>query len=119
MYTEKELEILSVLWNREEASVQEVHDILNSGSGYTSTLKLMQLMYEKGFIDRRKVGKKHLYIALVNQEAARGSGIQKMVKKLFGGSNISFVQSFLGTAKPSKEELKSIKELIEKMEDND
>ncbi|WP_108805647.1 BlaI/MecI/CopY family transcriptional regulator [Aquimarina sp. Aq107] len=115
-YTDKEFDILTILWNCKEASVQEVHEKLNSSSGYTTTLKLMQIMFDKGFLERRKEGKKHIYVPLVDQEKAQESGIKKMISGLFGGSKLSFAQSFLGNAKPSKEELEAIKEMIKKIE---
>ncbi|WP_298311198.1 BlaI/MecI/CopY family transcriptional regulator [uncultured Aquimarina sp.] len=117
-YTDKEFDILTILWELEEGSVQEIHDKLNSTSGYTTTLKLMQIMFDKGLLDRRKEGKKHIYIPKVDQKKAQESGIKKMINGLFGGSKLSFAQSFLGNAKPSKEELESIKEMIKKLEEN-
>jgi len=117
-YTDKEFDILTVLWEFKEASVQEVHDKLNAKSGYTTTLKLMQIMFDKGFLERRKVGRKHIYIPIVDQEKAQESGIKKMISGLFGGSKLSFAQSFLGNAKPSKEELEAIKEMIKKIEED-
>lgn len=117
-YTDKEFDILTILWELEEGSVQKIHDKLNSTSGYTTTLKLMQIMFDKGLLDRRKEGKKHIYIPKVDQKKAQESGIKKMINGLFGGSKLSFAQSFLGNAKPSKEELESIKEMIKKLEEN-
>ncbi|WP_299212506.1 BlaI/MecI/CopY family transcriptional regulator [uncultured Aquimarina sp.] len=116
-YTDKEFDILTILWELEEGSVQEIHEKLNTSSGYTTTLKLMQIMFDKGLLDRRKEGKKHIYIPKVDQKKAQVSGIKKMINGLFGGSTLSFAQSFLGNTKPTKEELEAIKEMIKKMED--
>ncbi len=117
-YTDKEFDILTILWGIKEGSVQEIHDKLNSSSGYTTTLKLMQIMFDKGLLDRRKQGKKHIYIPKVDQKKAQESSIKKMIHGLFGGSTLNFAQSFLGNAKPSKEELASIKEMIKKLEED-
>ncbi len=115
-YTSREFEILTVLWELKEASVQQVHDSLDSKSGYTTTLKLMQIMFEKGLLVRRKEGKKHIYVAELDKHVAQNNGMQRMIKNLFGGSTLGFAQSFLGNTKPTKEELKAIKEMIKKME---
>ena len=115
-YTDKEQQILAILWRLKEASVQEVHDELDSSSGYTTTLKLMQIMLDKEYLQRRKQGKKHVYFSVVDKQKVQGSGIKKMMKGLFGGSKIDLVQSFLGNTNPTKEELEAIKELIKKIE---
>lgn len=117
-YTDKEFDILKVLWKRGEASVQDVHNDLQTSSGYTTTLKLMQIMFEKKLLLRKKEGKKHIYIPEVDQKEVQDTTITTMVKGLFGGSKLRFAQSFLGNTKPSKEELQAIKEMIQKMEDD-
>lgn len=115
-YTDKEFEILTILWKLKEGSVQEIHEILNPTSGYTTTLKLMQIMFSKGLLERRKKGKKHIYVPKVDQQKEQEFVIKKMMSGLFGGSTLNFAQSFLGNAKPTKEELEAIKEMIKKME---
>ncbi len=117
-YTDKELEILTILWELKEASVQEIHDALKTKSGYTTTLKLMQIMFDKKLLDRRKEGKKHIYIPILEKKEAQNYSMKNILKSLFGGSTIGFAQSFLGNSKPNPEELQKIKELIKKMEDN-
>lgn len=117
-YTNKELEILIVLWDFQEASVQQVHDALDSRKGYTTTLKLMQIMFDKGLITRKKEGKKHVYKANVDKRIVQNQGMHTMIQNLFGGSTLGFAQSFLGNAKPSKKELDAIKAMIKKMEDD-
>lgn len=117
-YTDKELEILNILWQLKEGSVQQVHDTLNTKNGYTSTLKLMQIMFDKGLLNRRKEGKKHIYRAILKKKEAQSYSIKNMMTNLFGDSTFGFAQSFLGNTKPSKEELQQIKDLIKKMEDN-
>jgi len=117
-YTDKELEILSILWQLNDASVQQVHDRLNSKSGYTTTLKLMQIMFEKDLLDRRKEGKKHIYTPKLQKSEAQKYSMKNIIKNLFSGSSISFAQSFLGNVKPNTEELKQIKDMIKKMEED-
>ncbi len=117
-YTDKELEILTALWELGEASVQQVHELTASKSGYTTTLKLMQIMFEKGLLDRRKEGKKHIYVARLDKMDAQRSGVLQMMETLFGGSVFGFAQSFLGSTKPDKNELQKIKDLINRMEND-
>ncbi len=117
-YTDKELEILTILWELKEASVQQIHDALNSNSGYTTTLKLMQIMFDKTLLDRRKEGKKHIYIPKLEKKDVQNYSMKSILKSLFGGSTIGFAQSFLGNSKPNAEELKQIKDMIKKMEDD-
>ena len=115
-YTNKELEILIVLWELKEASVQQVHEALESKKGYTTTLKLMQIMFDKGLLIRKKEGKKHIYQANIERKVAQNNGMQNMIQNLFGGSTLGFAQSFLGNAKPTKKELNAIKDMIKQME---
>ncbi|MEX0362840.1 MAG: BlaI/MecI/CopY family transcriptional regulator [Allomuricauda sp.] len=115
-YTNKELEILLVLWDLKEASVQQVHEALDSNKGYTTTLKLMQIMFDKGLLARKKEGKKHIYRANIEKQVAQSNGMRNMIQNLFGGSNLGFAQSFLGNAKPTKKELDAIKAMIKQME---
>ncbi|WP_431129371.1 BlaI/MecI/CopY family transcriptional regulator [Flagellimonas flava] len=115
-YTNKELEILLVLWDLKEASVQQVHEALDSNKGYTTTLKLMQIMFDKGLLAREKEGKKHVYRANIEKQVAQSNGMRNMIQNLFGGSTLGFAQSFLGNAKPTKKELDAIKAMIKQME---
>ncbi|TMU56521.1 BlaI/MecI/CopY family transcriptional regulator [Flagellimonas algicola] len=115
-YTNKELEILIVLWELEAASVLQVHEALDSDKGYTTTLKLMQIMFDKGLLVRKKEGKKHIYKANIKRQVAQNNGMRNMIQNLFGGSTLGFAQSFLGNAKPTKKELDAIKAMIKQME---
>src|SRR5215471_19698460 len=86
--TESELEILQVLWGRDSASVREVHEELakTKDVGYTTTLKLMQIMHEKGLVKRDDSFKTHIYQAAVNKERTQKHLLTKMIDSLFGGS---------------------------------
>lgn len=117
--TPSELEILNVLWKLKEATTQTVNTALNTERkvGYTSTLKIMQLMTQKGLLDRRKEGKSHVYFPLLEQTQIQGNLLQTFVKNTFGGSSSSLMLQLLGNKNVSQEELKQIKDLIENMED--
>ncbi|MBE7171369.1 MAG: BlaI/MecI/CopY family transcriptional regulator [Williamsia sp.] len=112
--TESELEILSVLWKNGLASVREVHEELakTKDVGYTTTLKLMQIMHEKGLVKRDASVKTHIYQAAVSKEKTQKHLLGKMIDGLFGGSSTQLVIQALGNHKASHEELEAIQELL-------
>lgn len=116
--TEKELEILQILWKRGPAAVRDVHESMGGDeqNGYTTILKLMQIMHEKGLVTRQKSGKLHLYKAVPSQEHTRQFMLDKMINTVFQGSAMQLVMSALGNNKSSKEELTKIKRYLEKLE---
>jgi len=116
--TEKELEILQIVWEKEAVSVKDVHEALGGdvANGYTTILKLMQIMHEKGLVTRQKSGKLHLYTAVPSLENTRQQMLDKMISTVFQGSAAQLVLSALGSNKSSKEELREIKEYLEKLE---
>jgi BlaI family penicillinase repressor len=116
--TEKELEILQVMWGKQAVSVKEVHESLGGDeiNGYTTILKLMQIMHEKGLVTRQKSGKLHLYEAVHSQENTRQQVLDKMITTVFQGSAAQLVMSALGNRKSSPEELQEIKRYLEKLE---
>ncbi len=116
--TEKELEILQILWNRGPVAVKDVHEAMGgeTANGYTTILKLMQIMHEKGLVTRQKSGKLHLYKAVPTQENTRQQMVDKMIHTVFEGSAMQLVMSALGNNKSSKEELQQIKEYLQKLE---
>ena len=116
--TEKELEILQIIWTKEAVSVKEVHEALggDDANGYTTILKMMQIMHEKGLVTRQKSGKLHLYKAVHSLENTRQHLLDKMIQTVFHGSASQLVMSALGNSKSSKEEIKQIKEYLEKLE---
>jgi len=116
--TEKELEILQIVWEKEAVSVKDVHEALGGdvSNGYTTILKLMQIMHEKGLVTRQKSGKLHLYTAVPSLENTRQQMLDKMISTVFQGSAAQLVLSALGSNKSSKEELQEIKKYLEKLE---
>lgn len=112
--TEGELEILQVLWEKGEASVREVHEVLlkTKDSGYTTTLKLMQIMHEKGLVTRDDSSKKHIYTAAISREKTQQHLVGKMVDNLFSGSPAQLVMQALGNHKTSADELEEIQQLL-------
>jgi BlaI family penicillinase repressor len=117
--TEKELEILQILWKNDDvSSVKDVHESLGgeAANGYTTILKLMQIMHEKGLVSRERSGKLHLYKALLSQESTRQQMVDKMIDTVFQGSAAQLVLSALGNNRSSKEELLEIRKYLEKLE---
>jgi BlaI family transcriptional regulator, penicillinase repressor len=112
--TESELEILQVLWEKGAASVREVHEELskNKEAGYTTTLKLMQIMNEKGLVRRDDSIKTHIYQPAVSREKTQKHLLGKMINTLFGGSTTQLVMQALGNHKASDEELEEIQKMI-------
>jgi len=116
--TGKELEILQIVWKKGPSSVKDVHFALggNPSNGYTTILKLMQIMHEKGHLTRQKAGKLHLYKAVSSQENTNRQLVRKMIETVFQGSAAQLVLSALGNNKSSKEELDEIRKYLDHLE---
>jgi BlaI family penicillinase repressor len=115
--TESELEILQILWKKVNASVREVHEELlqTKEAGYTTTLKLMQIMHEKGLVKRDDSIKTHIYQAAVSKEKTQKHLLNKMIDSLFGGSSGELVMQALGNHKASAEELEEIQKILDNL----
>jgi len=115
--TESELEILQILWKKGNASVREVHEELlqTKEAGYTTTLKLMQIMHEKGLVKRDDSIKTHIYQAAVSKEKTQKHLLNKMIDSLFGGSSGELVMQALGNHKASAEELEEIQKILDNL----
>jgi predicted transcriptional regulator len=114
--TESELEILNILWANDVATVREVHEELAKSKdvGYTTTLKLMQIMNEKGLVKRDESMRTHVYQPAVNREKTQKHLLNKMIDSLFGGSSTQLVLQALGSGDKnmSAEEIEQIQTLI-------
>jgi BlaI family penicillinase repressor len=117
--TESELEILNILWQKDTATVREVHEVLarSKDVGYTTTLKLMQIMHDKGLVKRDESMRTHIYQPAVNKEKTQKHLLDKMIDSLFGGSSTQLVLQALGSGdqKVSAEELQKIQTLIDNL----
>lgn len=120
--TESELEILQVLWANGPSTVRLVNEELNLHSeksiGYTTTLKLMQLMLTKGFLERDARTRTHIYKSAVEERRVKQGLLSQFVDKAFRGSAAQLVMEALGQHRTSDDELAKIKALIEQMEDD-
>lgn len=119
--TEGELEILQVIWKKGQCTVRDVHEELakNKDAGYTTTLKLMQIMHEKGMVERDTTAKTHLYKALISREQAQSSALDKIINTVFKGSTADLVIQALGQHRASNDEIDAIKQYLKQFEDRD
>lgn len=117
--TESELEILQILWQNGTATVRDVHEELSKtkDAGYTTTLKLMQIMHDKGLVKRDESMRTHIYQPAVNKERTQKHLLDKMIDSLFGGSSTQLVLQALGSGeqKVSAEELAQIQTLLDNL----
>lgn len=116
--TDSELEVLQILWENGPSTVRFVNDVQNKKKevGYTTTLKIMQIMMEKKLLSREADGRQHIYKAEVKKESVQKSLLDRFVENTFKGSAPQLVMQLLGNRKTSKAELDEIKALIEKIE---
>ena len=117
--TKSELEILQVLWKYGPSTVRFVNDHLNKQKRevqYTSTLKLMQIMAEKGLVVRDERQMKHVYSPAAEENKTKGFLLNRFVETMYNGSASSLMMQLLGNKNTSKKELDAIKELIKKMD---
>jgi predicted transcriptional regulator len=116
--TDSELEVLALIWQQGALTVRQIHDQIKRSRdiGYTTTLKIMQIMFEKGMLSRSKQGKTHLYNAVESQQKTQDGLVNKMVKTVFHGSAKDLVMQTLGSAKTSKAELEEIRTYLNKLE---
>jgi BlaI family transcriptional regulator, penicillinase repressor len=114
--TEVELEILTSLWAKGEATVRELHDDVSQqrALGYTSVLKTLQIMTEKGLVQRTEAGKAHIYRATATQEATQSQLLRDLSERLFAGSAAQLAMHALSMQPASSNELQEIRKLIER-----
>jgi BlaI family transcriptional regulator, penicillinase repressor len=117
--TDAELEILGILWETGTATVRQVNAQLETQGknvGYTTTLKMMQIMTEKGLLARTMEGRLHVYKPLIQSGPAKNALIDRIAQAAFGGSSTRLVLQALGHYKASREELQEIRDLLDEIE---
>lgn len=119
--TESELEILRVIWDNGPSTVRQINEVLNTKKqvGYTTTLKLLQIMSQKGIVRADKSDRSHVYAALLREEETQHQMVDQLLNSLFGGSAKKLVMQALGNGKASQAELQEIKRLIQQLERRD
>ncbi|WP_126969476.1 BlaI/MecI/CopY family transcriptional regulator [Gynurincola endophyticus] len=114
--TKTEMDVLQILWQHGPSTVRFVHDKLNEQKEaviYTSTLKLMQVMKEKGMLDRDETAMKHVYSAILKEEKVKKGMLQQFVDTIYNGSSSQVFMALLGNDNTSDDELEKIKTLID------
>src|ERR1700748_2322338 len=117
--TKTELDVLQVLWQYGPSTVRFVHDKLNEQKEaviYTSTLKLMQVMKEKGMLERDETNMKHIYSAVLEEGKVKGNMLGRFIDNMYNGSPSDLIVSLLGNEKTSAGELQKIKDLLNNMD---
>jgi BlaI family transcriptional regulator, penicillinase repressor len=112
--TEVELELLRVLWEKESATVRELYEVVNQqrALGYTSVLKTLQIMTEKGLVEREEAGKAHIYRATASQQETQSQLLRDLSERLFAGSAAQLAMHALSMQPASAEELEEIRKII-------
>src|ERR671919_3037881 len=119
--TDAELAILRVLWERGPSTVRQVHEVLVSREGptaYTTALKLLQIMTEKGLVRRDETDRSHVYHARYSEEHTQRQLVRDLLDRAFGGSSSKLVMQALATRRASAEELVEIRRLIDGRRDD-
>ena len=116
--TEAELELLRVLWDRGASTVREIHEALSGekDTGYTTTLKILQKMADKGLVNRDEAQRSHVYSAAIKAEQTQRQLVRNLLQKAFGGSPGQLVVQALSEKKASAAELAEIRRLLDEME---
>jgi len=117
--TDAELAILRVLWERGPSTVREVHDALSrtQDSGYTTILKLLQIMTDKRLVVRDESQRAHVYATTLSQQRTQTQLLGHLIDRAFGGSPAKLVMQALSASKASAEELTAIRHLLDRMEE--
>jgi predicted transcriptional regulator len=116
--TDSELELLTILWDRGPSTVRDIHDAVSERrrTQYTTVLKFMQIMAEKGLVRRNETQRAHVYEAAQSQEATQRQLAGDLLQRAFGGSAKSLVMGALSVRKASRQELAEIRKLLDEYE---
>lgn len=118
--TDSELEILQILWELKSATVREVNEVLSKNKdkevGYTTTLKLMQIMHEKDLVARDVSSRTHIYRPLISQKDTQVNLVTKIIDTVFNGSPAQLVMQALNSKKSSPKEIELIRKYLEQMQ---
>lgn len=112
-FTDRELDVMAVLWERGQATVAEVRDALEDRLAYTTVLTVLRTLEEKGHVAHEGGGKAYRYYPLVERQAAGTSALSRVVDKLFRGSPALLLTHLVGDARLSEEDLRRMQQLLE------
>jgi BlaI family penicillinase repressor len=114
-FTERELDIMSVLWRMGSGSVSEVREILGESVGYTTILKILQILEEKEAVRHEAEGRAYRYFAVVESEVAGGNALSRILDKIFGGSAELLLTQLVSDRTIDPSELARMKKLLDEM----
>lgn len=116
--TDAELAILRALWKRGEATVREIHEDLQAqqATGYTTVLKLMQIMADKGLVLRDETQRAHIYRPAVTEQKTQKQLVSDLLQRAFGGSSGALAMQALASRPPSSDELAQLRHLLDELE---
>ena len=114
--TDAELAILRVLWARGPSTVRQVAEIMGRETGYTTVLKLLQIMTEKGLVSRDERLRAHVYSAAVEEGRTQRRLVRDLLDRAFGGSATKLVMHALSARRASRDELEGIRRLLDQLE---
>ncbi len=112
-FTERELDIMSVLWRLGSGTVAEVRDAMEGDPGYTTVLKILQILEEKGAVRHETEGRAYRYIPVVDADDAGGPALRKILDKIFQGSAETMLARFVSAARLSPAELARMRRLLD------
>jgi len=114
--SDAEFGILTVVWRRGPSTVREVHEALAKPTGYTSTLKQMQVMHERGLLRRSERFRSHVYEAAISRDEAQARFAGDLMHRVFGGSARNLVLGALTAERASEEDLEEVRRMLDKFE---
>ena len=113
--TPAELDLLRVLWQRGPSTVRDLHAAVDREVGYTTVLKLLQIMTDKGLVTRDATSRSHVYVAAVSEDATKRRLVTDLLDRAFGGSRLDLVMQALSATPTTNEELRQIRALLDSM----
>lgn len=113
IFTERELDIMNVLWDRGNGTVAEVREAIEDELAYTTVLTILRTLEEKGFVDHEEEGRAYRYIPVVSRTQARERHLNRLLRKLFGNSAEALVAQLMEDRNPSSEERARIRKLLD------
>ena len=112
-FTDRELDVMAVLWERGSGTVTEVRDALNDELAYTTVLTVLRTLQEKGYVTHVAEGRAHRYTPAVTQKAAGGSALSRVLDKIFGGSPELLLTQLVSERKLDAKELRRLRKLLD------
>lgn len=116
--TSAELELLNILWERGPSTVRQIHEVVSGSrqTGYTTTLKILQKMFDKGLVKRDESSRSHIYKPAVQAEKTQRQLVNDLIEKAFGGAAEKLVMQALSSHQVAPEEIETLRKLLDSLE---